>query len=101
MLMFLSNQQQLKNLSLDNNNLSSNYLVQAISVIENTSSVNTLKHLYLDGNYIEGEDTWQSLATIIDRARNLVHLDISRQCQKRKIKIEVKIAQHENGLILV
>ena len=58
MIQFLSNQQKLKILSLEFNNLPSIELVQAISVIENTSSVNTLKHLYLDGNYIEGEDTW-------------------------------------------
>ena len=98
MIQFLSNQQQLKTLGLQFNHLPSNYLVQAISVVENTSSVNTLEKLYLNGNYIEGEDTWQSLATLIDRAPNLVKLHIRRQRQKRKIKIEVQIAENKNSL---
>ena len=69
-------------MSLEKNNIPSNYLVQAISVVENTSSVNTLEKLYLNGNYIEGEDTWQSLATFIDRAQNLTQLHIRGQRQK-------------------
>ena len=71
MLQILSNQQELKGLSLSDNALPSNWLVEAITAIEMSPSVNTLKKLYLDGNSFEGEATWESIATFINKAHNL------------------------------
>ena len=95
MLQFLYNQQQLKVLRLYNDNLPSNLLIQAISAVELSPSVNTLKELFLDGNSFEDEATWESIATFISKARNLVKLEVEKQSQERKLMIQEKFGMQE------
>ena len=78
---------------MQDNNLPSDQLVQAISAVEMTSSVDTLETLFLGGNSIEGEASWESIATLINKANNLAELYIRDQLQEREIKIQVQVAE--------
>ena len=58
-----------------------------------THSVYSLRTLSLDGTSYEGEATWEFIATLIEKAHNLTTLCIRSQRQKRKIKLEVQVAE--------